>query len=114
MDSYESGINLLSKRIIGCAPTVLRALGTGFLEKAYENALTHELCKPADLLVERIVLVELKLAKAIDEIHRAQCLNYLKATGLHLCLLLDFDKSRLEIKRIVVACMAPPSFACSV
>ena len=56
-----------------------------------------------DLLVERIVLVELKAAKAIDEIHRAQCLNYLKATGLHLCLLLNFGKPRLEIKRIVLA-----------
>ena len=56
-----------------------------------------------DLLVERIVLVELKAAKAIDAIHRAQCLNYLKATGLHLCLLLNFGKPRLEIKRIVLA-----------
>ena len=55
-----------------------------------------------DLLVERTVLVELKVAKAIDEIHRAQCLNYLKATGLHLCLLLNFGKPRLEIKRIVL------------
>ena len=56
-----------------------------------------------DLLVEHIVLVELKVAKAIDEIHRAQCLNYLKATGLHLCLLLNFGTPRLEIKRIVLA-----------
>jgi len=55
-----------------------------------------------DLLVEQIVLVELKVAKAIDEIHRAQCLNYLKATGLHLCLLLNFGKPRLEIERIVL------------
>jgi PD-(D/E)XK nuclease superfamily len=43
------------------------------------------------------------IAKAIDEIHLAQCLNYLKATGLHLCLLLNFGKPRLEIKRIVLA-----------
>jgi len=55
-----------------------------------------------DLLVEQIGLVELKVAKAIDEIHRAQCLNYLKATGLHLCLLLNFGKPRLEIERIVL------------
>ena len=48
------------------------------------------------------VLVELKVAKAIDEIHRAQCLNYLKAAGLHLCLLLNFGRPRLEIKRIVL------------
>jgi GxxExxY protein len=55
-----------------------------------------------DLLVEHIVLVELKVANAIEEIHRAQCLNYLKATGLHLCPLLNFGKPRLEIKRIVL------------
>jgi GxxExxY protein len=45
----------------------------------------------------------LKAAKTIDEIHRPQCLNYLKATGLHLCLLLNFGTPRLEIKRIVLA-----------
>jgi GxxExxY protein len=55
-----------------------------------------------DLLVDHIVLVELKIARAIDEIHHAQCLNYLKATGLHLCLLLNFGTPRLEIKRIVL------------
>ena len=47
------------------------------------------------------MLVELKAVKALDNIHRAQCLNYLKATGLRLCLLLNFGKPRLEIKRIV-------------
>lgn len=126
MDPDQDGANLLSKQIIGCALTVHRTLGTSFLEKLYENALVHELRKSglavsqqhpmvvrydgiiigeytADLLVERIILVELKAAKAIDDIHRAQCLNYLKATGLHLCLLLNFGKPRLEIKRIVLA-----------
>jgi GxxExxY protein len=125
MDTGEDRVNLLSKRIIGCALTVLHALGTGFLEKVYENALLHELRKAGlavsqqhrmvvrydgivvgdytvDLLVEDIVLVELKVARAIDEIHHAQCLNYLKATGLHLCLLLNFGKTRLEIERIVL------------
>jgi GxxExxY protein len=125
METGEDRVNPLSKRIIGCALTVLHALGTGFLEKVYENALLHELRKAGfavsqqhrmvvrydgivvgdyavDLLVDHIVLVELKVAKAIDEIHRVQCLNYLKATGLHLCLLLNFGKPRLEIKRIVL------------
>ncbi len=55
-----------------------------------------------DLLVEGIVLVELKVTKAIDAIHLAQGLNYLKASGLHLCLLLNFGRPRLEIKRIVL------------
>ena len=123
-DSGGGGVNLLTERIIGCALTVLHALGTGFLEKVNERALVHELGKAGlavsrqhlmtvrydgivvgeytvDLLVERTVLVELKAAKAIDDIHRAQCLNYLKASGLHLCLLLNFGKPRLEIKRIV-------------
>jgi GxxExxY protein len=126
MDTGQDGVNLLSKRIIGCALTVLHTLGTGFLEKVYENGLVYELRKSGlavsqqhpmvvryngtvvgeytvDLLVEHIDLVELKVAKAIDEIHLAQCLNYLKATGLHLCLLLNFGKPRLEIKRIVLA-----------
>lgn len=81
--------------------------------KVYENALAHELRKAglrilqqqaiqviydgivvgdyiADLLVEDSVLVELKAVKALDEVHLAQCLNYLKAIGLHLCLLLNF------------------------
>jgi GxxExxY protein len=55
-----------------------------------------------DLLVEGAVLVELKAVRALDDIHRAQCLNYLKATGLHLCLLVNFGKTRLEVKRIVL------------
>jgi GxxExxY protein len=105
MDSGEDRVNLLSKRIIGGALTVLHTLGTGFLEKVYENALVHELRKSGlavsqqhpivvrydgiavgeytvDLLVERIVLVELKAAKAIDEIHRAQCRGLSEGHGL--------------------------------
>ena len=93
-DSDEDRVNLLSKRFIGCALTVLHTLGAGFLEKVYENALVHELRKSGlavsqqhpmvirydgivvggytvDLLVEHIVLVEWKVTKAIDEIHRA-------------------------------------------
>jgi GxxExxY protein len=54
-----------------------------------------------DLLVEDAVLVELKTVKTLDQAHRLQCVNYLKATGLHLCLLLNFGNSRLEIKRVV-------------
>ena len=54
-----------------------------------------------DLLVGDTVLVELRAVKELDTIHLAQCLNYLKATDLRLCLLLNFRKSRLEIKRVV-------------
>jgi GxxExxY protein len=124
MNADDTVVNRLSESIIGCAFTVANTLGSGFLEKVYENALAHELRKAGpvvaqqrgiivrydgvivgeyavDLLVEDAVLVELKAIKALDDIHRAQCLNYLRATGLHLCLLLNFGKPRLEIKRIV-------------
>jgi len=47
------------------------------------------------------VLVELKAVKALDDINLAQCLNYLKAIDLRLCLLLNFGRPRLEIKRVV-------------
>ncbi len=90
----------------------------------YENVLAHELRKngasvaqqhaivvrydgvvvgsyAADLLIEDQVLVELKVVRALDAAHMAQCLNYLKATGLPLCLLLNFGRPRLEIKRLV-------------
>jgi GxxExxY protein len=55
----------------------------------------------ADLVVEDAVVVELKASRALDPAHTAQCINYLKATGLHLCLLLNFARPRLEIRRIV-------------
>jgi GxxExxY protein len=52
--------------------------------------------------VENTVLVELNAAKELDEIHMAQCLNRLRATGLHIYLLLNFEKPKLQIKRIVL------------
>jgi len=100
------------------------ALGCGFLEKVYENALAIELRRRglkvdqqhgvavyyegevvgdfvADLLVEGQVVVELKAAKSLDDVHMAQCLSYLKATRLTVCLLINFGKPRVEVKRIV-------------
>jgi GxxExxY protein len=55
----------------------------------------------ADLLVEECVLVELKAIKAFDEVHMAQCLNYLKATGLKICLLINFGAPKVQVKRVV-------------
>ncbi len=49
----------------------------------------------ADLLVEGRVLVELKAVQILDDVHTAQCLNYLKATGLKVCLLLNFGRPKL-------------------
>jgi GxxExxY protein len=54
-----------------------------------------------DLVVEQALLVELKAARALDDAHHAQCLNYLKASGLRLGLLLNFGRPRLDIKRVV-------------
>jgi len=114
----------LTERIIGCAYGVANALGCGFLEKVYENALAHEVRKAglqieqqkgirvvydgvivgeyaADLVIEKQVLVELKAAGDLNNVHMAQCMNYLKATGLKTCLLINFGTPRIQIKRIV-------------
>ena len=95
----------LTQKIIGCAYKVSNTLGSGLLEKVYENALAREIRKVnlrvqqqypvkvfydgdvvgefvPDLLVEDAVLIELKAVRALDEIHTAQAMNYLKATGL--------------------------------
>ncbi len=56
----------------------------------------------ADVVVEDSVLVEIKAVKLLDEIHSAQCLNYLKATGLPLCLLINFGRPRVDIKRLIL------------
>lgn len=124
MESDESRLNELTEKIIGCAFDVANGLGSGFLEKVYENALRIELRRIglvvaqqhpipvtwrgevvgdfyADLLVENLVIVELKVVKAFEDIHMAQCLNYLKATGHRICLLINFGKPQIEIKRIV-------------
>ena len=55
----------------------------------------------SDLLVEKEILVELKAVKALDNVHMAQCMNYLKATGLTVCLLINFGTPRIEVKRVL-------------
>ena len=110
-------------RIIGCAFRVANALGHGFVEKVYENALAHEVRKcglgvvqqrgivvfyddvivgefTADLLVEDQVIVELKVVGALTDAHLPQCRNYLRATNKPLCLLINFGQSKVEIRRI--------------
>ena len=123
MHADENGLNELSHRVIGCGFTVLNALGAGFLEKVYEHALVHELRKAglgvlqqqgfkvmydgivvgesiADMVVEQALLVELKAARVLDLAHHAQCINYLKASGLRLGLMLNFGNPRLGFKRV--------------
>jgi GxxExxY protein len=114
----------LTKEIIGAAMEVHRHLGSGFLESVYEEAMVVEfglkninyerqktldvfykekkvkqfIC---DFLIKGSVLVELKAIKTLTDIETAQVLNYLKATGLRLGLLLNFGAKSLEYKRII-------------
>ena len=112
----------LSKQIIGCAMTVHRTLGPGFLESVYQNALAHELRKSglcvecekkisvvydgivvgdfsADMLVGGVVLIENKAVQALALAHEVQLVNYLTATRIDVGLLLNFGSIRMEFKR---------------
>ena len=116
-------LDKLTEGIIACAFKVSNTLGSGFVEKVYENAHAHEMVKDglqivqqfpievrydevivgrffADLLVESLVLVELKAVTNLTEEHLAQALNYLRATGLPICLLINFGKPRIQIRRL--------------
>ena len=119
--------NELSEIIIGCAINVHRALGPGLLESAYEECLFFELSKTGlliekqkplpliyqdvklecgyrvDLMIEKKVIVELKSVEALNDIHLAQVLTYLKLSGCKLGLLINFNVLKVKdgIKRIV-------------
>ena len=115
----------LSYKIMGAAMEVHNELGTGFLEKVYENSLVLSLKNKglkvkqqypikvkfsgkvvgdyiADVLVEDKLILELKILKNISNIHKAQAFNYLKATGLKLAIIINFKKERLETERVVL------------
>ena len=113
----------LSGRILEAAVEVHKALGPGFLESVYQKAMevalrhrtiAHEQQKEIrivfeneevglhrlDLVVGNEIIVELKAVKALEDIHHAQVKSYLKATGLHVGLLLNFNAPTLVVKRI--------------
>ncbi|HVF10322.1 MAG TPA: GxxExxY protein [Abditibacteriaceae bacterium] len=115
----------LCYQIVGAAFEVHNELGYGFLEKVYENALVVALRERAlqaeqqvpitvrfhdsvvgvyvaDILVEESIILELKSAECIADIHRAQAINYLKATGLRLAVIINFGKCKLDYQRIVL------------
>lgn len=117
-------INEITQKIIGCAYAVSNNLGIGFVEKVYENGLAHLIGKAglevvqqhpirvtfdgivigeffADLWVEKRVLVELKAASILMPEHTAQALNYLRASRAEVCLLINFGKPKIEIKRLL-------------
>ncbi len=114
----------LTHQIIGAAYRVYREMGAGFLEKVYETALVHELRASgveavaqteievrykghpvglfyADVLVDGKVVCEIKAAESLLPAHEAQLLNYLKATGIKVGLLINFGPKRVEVKRLV-------------
>ena len=114
----------ITEAIIGAAFEVHAQLEYGFLERVYHRALQVELLRrgfrvefekritvrykdvvvgeyDADLLVEDVVLVEVKIAPQFDKRDEAQLLNELKATGIKLGLLLNFGRSKVELKRLV-------------
>ena len=115
----------LSYKVINAALYVHNKLGVGFLEKVYENALiiafkkNNIQCKQqiplivyfegeivgeyfADIIVEDKIIIELKTVDKILDIHRAQVMNYLRATSYKLALLINFARPKLEWERIVM------------
>jgi len=119
--------NEISEKIIGCAIEVHKSLGPGLLENAYQECLGYELIKAGlnvekekalplvykevkleagyrlDLIVENKVIIEVKSIEAINDIHIAQVLTYLKISGCKLGLLMNFNVLRLTegLKRLV-------------
>jgi len=125
MNADERGfIDSVTERVLGAVFETSNTLGAGFFEKVYERALLTELGLrglraaaqasfkvsykghyvgeySADILLEDVLLVELKCVERLASEHSAQCLNYLRASGLAICLLVNFQKPKVEWKRIV-------------
>src|SRR5450432_3913712 len=125
MNTDENGyLDSLTERVLAAVFEVSNTLGAGFLEKVYQRALLRELALRgvrataqaslavtykgypvgeyfADILVEDILVIELKCGERLASEHTAQCLNYLRASGLGLCLLVNFQKPKVEWKRII-------------
>jgi GxxExxY protein len=126
MDTDAHGLKQdLTEAVIGSAFEISKVLGAGFLEKVYERALIRELALRglsakaqvsfpvcykgqyvgeyvADLVVEQKVIVELKCVDRFSNDHLAQCINYLKASGLGVALLINFQRPKVEWKRVLL------------
>ena len=115
----------ITYKINGAIFEVNRTLGAGFLEKVYENALLIELKERglnaenqipinveykdqkvgeyfADIVVENQIIIEIKAITSLGKVHEAQILNYLKATGMKIGLLVNFTHPKAEIKRFIL------------
>ncbi len=123
-DRERERLNAVTQAALNCAFRVGNAMGHGFLEKVYENALAIELRDAGlnviqqprvevrykervvgeycpDLLVEEGVVIEVKATRALEDAHVSQCLNYLRSTGLCLGLVLNFGRPRVQYRRVV-------------
>lgn len=121
----------MAEQVIAAAFAVSNALGHGFLEVVYRNALVEELVArdihgiieksypvhyrgkvvgryTADLVVEDAVIVELKAIEALAKVHHIQVLNYLKASGLPVGLLFNFGLPKIQIKRVLLTLAEEP------
>jgi len=113
----------LTDKIIACAYDVYNQLGVGFSEKVYENAMMIKIAQKnltavqqvpvnvffekqlvgeyfPDLLVENKVIVELKAVSTLSKAHEAQLVNYLKATGIKVGLLVNFGEKLKIVRRV--------------
>ena len=120
----RASLENLAETVVGAAYEVSNVLGAGFLEKVYERAMIEELSLrglrvtaqasfpiaykgkyigtySADLVVDGHLLVEIKCVEQFSNEHLAQCINYLKASGLHLALLINFRHPKVEWRRVV-------------
>jgi len=120
----RASLEALVEKVVGAAYEVSNVLGAGFLEKIYERALVEELnlrsvrvraqapypvaykgkhigTYSADLVVDDRLLVEVKCVEGFSNEHLAQCINYLKVSALHLALLINFRRPKVEWRRIV-------------
>lgn len=135
MNTDERGFSdPLTEQVLGAVFEVSNTLGAGFFEKVYERALLRELALRglrtaaqasfaveykglpvgeyfADILVEDALVVELKCVERLANEHTAQCLNYLRASGRTVCLLVNFQKPKVEWKRIVQGFQIPEPMA---
>ena len=121
----DESMEKLTERIIGSAFEVLNELGHGFPEAIYQKALSHELTQAgisveqqvpfkvrykgvlvgnyyADIVVDKRVIIELKTVEKLVPAHVGQVLNYLRAGNLHVGLLLNFAKPKLEYRRVLM------------
>ncbi len=123
MEKMQDGIESLTHKIIGCAMQVHRTIGNGFQEVIYQRCLAIEMehqglsferekempiyyretqvgTRRVDFFVEGLVMVEIKALEKLEDVHKAQAINYLEAYGIADGLLINFGGVSLEFKRV--------------